>query len=142
MVLSALATVMIAVPVWVSDVTCIRLRSIPCAREERLQLCAKRILADAADQRRRRAQFGGRDRLVRALAAGKVEHGLARDRFADTRMPVGRRHHIHVDASGNENPAHAISNSSPHAPVANAILTTSMSVSVGKPASLPRRWIL
>src|SRR5665213_2623228 len=29
-----------------------------------------------------------------------------------------------------------------HAPLANAILTTSMSVSVGRPASLPSRWIL
>ena len=76
-------------------------------REERLQLVAERILAEPADQRRRRAEFGGGDRLVGALAAGKIQHRAAGDGFADARMPLGGRHHIHVDAAGNENAAHA-----------------------------------
>ena len=69
---------------------------------------AERILAEPADQRRRRAELCGRDRLVRALAAGKITHRIAGDGLADAGMPVGGRHHIHVDASGNENAAHAL----------------------------------
>ena len=53
-----------------------------------------------------RAQLCRRHRLVRALAAGKIQHGLAGDGFADFGMPVGRRHHIHVDAAGDENAPH------------------------------------
>ncbi len=110
--------------------------------EKGLQRSAECIPGHPADQRHRRAELGGCDRLVCALAAGKIEHGVAGDGLADAGMPVGGCHHIHVDASGNEDAPHAIPGSSPHAPPANAILTTSMSVSVGKPASLPRRWIL
>ncbi len=78
----------------------------PLCGEERLQVTAERILAEPADQRRRRAELCGRDRLVRALAAGKVKHRVTGDGFADAGMPVGGCHHIHVDASGNENAAH------------------------------------
>jgi hypothetical protein len=39
-------------------------------------------------------------------AAGKVQHRLAGDGFIDPGMPVGGRHHIHVDAAGDENAAH------------------------------------
>ena len=74
--------------------------------EERLQLIAERILADPADQRGRRAELGGCDRLVGALAAGKIQHRFAGDGLADPGMPVGRRHHIHVDAAGDEDAAH------------------------------------
>ena len=80
----------------------------PLCGEERLQLIAERILAEPADQRRRRAEFCGRHRLVGALAAGKVEHRCACDGLADAGMPVGRRHHIHVDAAGDEHAAHAL----------------------------------
>ncbi len=108
MVLSALATVMIAVPVWASAVSWTKLRSIALRGEERPQLTAERIPAEPADQRGRRAEFGGCDRLVGAFAAGKIQARLAGDGLADPGMPVGGRHHIHVDASGNENAAHHI----------------------------------
>jgi hypothetical protein len=62
--------------------------------------------ADPADQRGRRAQFGRGHRLVRAFAAGKIKHGFAGDGFADPGMPVGCRHNIHVDATGDEHPPH------------------------------------
>lgn len=65
---------------------------------------AERILAKPADQRRRRAKLGRRDRLVRALAAGKVKHRIAGNGLADAGMPAGGRYHIHVDAAGDENP--------------------------------------
>jgi hypothetical protein len=96
MVLSALAIVMIAVPVY------------SLCREERLHRLAECVLTDTPHQCRRRAEFSRRDRLVRAFAAGKVKHCLTCDGLADARMPAGRRHHIHVDASGDENPAHAL----------------------------------
>ena len=76
--------------------------------EERFQLIAESILAEPADQRGRCAELCGCDRLVRALTAGEVQHGVARDRLAYLRMPVGGRHHIHVDAAGDENAAHAM----------------------------------
>lgn len=76
-------------------------------RQKCLQLIAERILAKAADQLGRRAEVC-RDRLVRALATGKVKHRITSDGLADARVPFGRRHHIHVDASGDENAAHAL----------------------------------
>ena len=109
MVLSALAVVMTAVPVCAPAVACTKLRSTPCAREERLQLVAERVLAEPADQRRRCAEFRRGYRLVGALAAGKIQQRGAGDGFADAGMPVGRRHHIHVDAAGNEYAAHVYS---------------------------------
>jgi hypothetical protein len=33
---------------------------------------------------------------------------LARDSFADSRVPLGRRHDIHVDAAGDDDAAHMI----------------------------------
>ena len=143
MVLSALAMVMIAVPVWASAVCCTKLEVDPLRGEERLQLVAERILAEPADQRRRRAEFGGGDRLVGALAAGKIKHRVAGDGFADAGMPVGGCHHIHVDAAGNENAAHALfPKALAQTRTPNSCLTASMSASVGNPASLPSRWIL
>ena len=73
--------------------------------EKLLQLLAERIPADPTDQRRRRPQFCRRDRLVGALAARKIVHGLSGDGLADPGMPVGGCHHIHIDAAGDE---HAI----------------------------------
>jgi hypothetical protein len=75
--------------------------------EERSHFGAERVLANPADQRGWRAEPGRRDRLVRAFAAGKVKQRISGDGLADTGMPVGRRHHIHIDAAGNENAAHA-----------------------------------
>jgi hypothetical protein len=74
--------------------------------EKVLQFPSERIRADPADQRCRCAELGGCDRLVGTLAAGKVKHLPAGDGLADPRMPVGRRHNIHVDASSNEDTAH------------------------------------
>ncbi len=74
--------------------------------EKRLQLVAKSVPAEPADQRDLRAKFCGRHRLVRALAAGEIMHCLARNGFADARMPRGGCHHVHVDAAGNEDAAH------------------------------------
>jgi hypothetical protein len=54
-------------------------------------------------------QFCGCHRLVGALAAGKIQHGFPCDGLADLGMPVGRRHHIHVDAAGDEDPPQAFS---------------------------------
>jgi hypothetical protein len=69
-------------------------------------LLAERIRAEPADQRRWRAKPGGSHRLVGALAAGKIMHGVAGDGLADPGMPVGGRHHIHVDAAGDEDAPH------------------------------------
>ena len=44
--------------------------------QERLQLLAERIRAEPADQRGRCAELRGRDRLVGALAAGKISTAL------------------------------------------------------------------
>ena len=73
-----------------------------------LQFIAERILAEPADQRGRRAELCRRNRLVRALATGKIKHRITSNGLADAGMPLGRRHHIHVDASGDENAAHAL----------------------------------
>ena len=110
--------------------------------EKSPQLLPKGVHTQPADQRGRHAELGGRDRLVRALAAGKIPHRFPGDRLAYLRMPVGRRHHIHINATGDEDAPHAIPNSSGHAPTANSCLTASMSARLGSPASLPRRWIL
>ena len=75
-------------------------------RKERAQLLAEGVLAKPPDQCRQHALLGGRHRLVGALAAGKVQHVLARDGLADLRMALGGRHHIHVDAAGDEHPPH------------------------------------
>ena len=78
----------------------------PLRREERLQLPAERVPAEPADQRCRRAELCRRYRLVGALAAREIQHLMAGDGLADLGVPVGGRHHVHVDAAGNENAAH------------------------------------
>ena len=109
MVLSALATVMIAVPVWaIRRVLARALRSIPCAARNAFSSSPNASLPSRPISAVVRAEPRGGDRLVGALAAGKVKHGLAGDGFADSGMPVGGCHHIHVDAAGDENAAHAL----------------------------------
>ena len=66
----------------------------------------ERVLAETADQRGRRPEFCRRYRLVGALAAGEVMHRGSRDGFADARIAACRRHHIHVDAAGDEYAPH------------------------------------
>src|ERR1700692_596205 len=112
----------------------------PLRGEERPQLTTERVHPDPADQRDLCAEFGGGHRLVGAVAAGKIKHRVAGDGFADAGMPVGRGHHIHVDAAGNEDAAHALLPD--HALTENSRLTASMSASAGNPGSLPSRWIL
>ena len=115
--------------------------------EKRAQLLPESIRADSADQRDRRAELGGGHRLVGTLAARKIMHGLAGDGLADPRMPAGGRHHIHVDAAGDEDAPYITSQNCQSQnsflrPIWNSCLTASISASVGNPASLPRRWIL
>jgi hypothetical protein len=71
------------------------------------QLLSERIGAQPADQRRRRAELRCGDRLVRAFSAGKIMDGISGDGLADPGMPDGCRHHIHVDAAGDEDAPHA-----------------------------------
>ena len=106
MVLSEAATVMIAVPLCVSGVSLIEPGSMPCALRNVLQLSPERILAQPPDQRGLRAEPRRRDRLVRALAARKIQHLPAGDGLADLGMAIGGRHHIHVDAAGDEDAPH------------------------------------
>src|SRR5258708_6092590 len=106
---------------------------------KRLQFSAERVLAKGADQRARRAGLYRCERLVRALATGKVKHRITGDGLADAGMPLGGRHHIHVDASGDENAAHGLFPRAGYAWTSNSCLTASMSATVGSPASLPRR---
>ena len=80
--------------------------------KERPQLPAEGILAEPPDQGGQHALLGRRDRLVGALAAGKVQHVLAGDGLADSWMALGSRHHIHVDAAGDEHPPHIYSQKS------------------------------
>jgi hypothetical protein len=70
------------------------------------QLLAEGVRSQPADQRRRCAEFCGGYRLVGALATWKIVHRFAGDGFTDLRMPVGGRHHIHVDAAGDEHAPH------------------------------------
>ena len=106
MVLSALATVMMAVPVWISGGVLDEGEVDALRGEKRPQLLAERIRAQPADQRGRRAELRGGHRLVGALAARKIMHGFAGDGLADLGMPAGGRHHIHVDAAGDEDAPH------------------------------------
>jgi hypothetical protein len=76
-------------------------------RQKCSQIAAERILADAPNQRRRGTQLRG-DRLVGALAAGEIQHFASGDDLAELRLPLGRRHHIHIDAAGNEYAAHVV----------------------------------
>ena len=82
--------------------------------QKRPQLLSERIRAEPADQRCRCAQLRGGHRLVRAFAAGKIVHGIAGDGFADLGMPAGCRHHIHVDAAGDEDASHIVSQGLPN----------------------------
>ena len=75
--------------------------------EERPQLLAEGICAQPADQCGRCTQLRRGDRLVGTLAARKIMHRVAGDGLADLGMPGGRRHHIHVDAAGDEDAPHA-----------------------------------
>jgi hypothetical protein len=84
------------------------LRKVDALRsEERSQLLAEGIHAQPADQRGRCTQLRGGDRLVGALAARKIMHGLAGNGLADPGMPGSRRHHIHIDAAGDQDTSHA-----------------------------------
>src|SRR5262249_22228706 len=76
--------------------------------KERPQLCTERVLAEPPDQCRRCAEFRSRDRLVRALAAWEIKNVLAENGLAEARMALGSRHHIHVDAAGDEHTPHAL----------------------------------
>src|SRR6185369_8785317 len=88
-----------------------------------------------------RAEPGSGHGLVRSLAARKIQHLEARDGLADFWMACGGCHHVHVDAAGDEDAPHG-SPGKAYALTSNSCLTLAMSTSVGKPASLPRRWIL
>ena len=115
--------------------------------EERPQLSPERILAQPADQRGLGTEPRRGDRLVRTLAARKIKHLPAGDGLADLGMAIGRGHHIHVDAAGDEDAPHeTLYEVTPLAEsqtlTSNSCLTLAMSTRVGRPASLPRRWIL
>src|SRR6185369_1727834 len=90
-----------------SEVDALLLEKLP-------QLLAEHVHAQPADQRCRCAEFRGGYRLVGAFAAWKIMHGLACDGLTDLRMPAGGRHHIHVDAAGDEDASQIASQGLPN----------------------------